>query len=182
MQTELAMILTELSGTLGKIPEKAVEQLADAVLGAKRVFAAGAGRSGLAARGFAMRLMHMGLAAFVCGETVTPAFGPGDLLLVVSGSGSTSVLVNMAEKVRRLGGRIALVTTQPESPIGRLAALTVEIHAPTRERMDAAPSVQPMGTLFEQCSTLFLDAAVLRLMARTGCTAAEMAARHANLE
>src|SRR5665811_602610 len=38
----------------------------------KRVFVMGAGRSGLAAKAFAMRLMHLGLNVYVVGETVTP--------------------------------------------------------------------------------------------------------------
>ena len=37
----------------------------------------GAGRSGLVAKAFAMRLMHLGLEAFVVGETITPALNKG---------------------------------------------------------------------------------------------------------
>ena len=50
------------------------------MLTAKRVYVAGAGRSGLIARAFAMRLMHLGMEAYVVGETITPAMHTGDIL------------------------------------------------------------------------------------------------------
>jgi len=43
------------------------------ILDAKRIYVTGAGRSGLIARAFAMRLLHLGFDVFVVGETVTPA-------------------------------------------------------------------------------------------------------------
>ena len=45
----------------------------------------GAGRSALALKMVAMRLRHLGLDAYVAGETISPALGEGDLLLVASG-------------------------------------------------------------------------------------------------
>ena len=59
------------------------------MLAAQRVYVAGAGRSGLIARAFAMRLLHLGFDVYVVGETVTPALQPGDTLVVFSGSGET---------------------------------------------------------------------------------------------
>ena len=58
-------------------------------MGARTVFVAGSGRSGLAMRSFAMRLIHLGLSAHVVGETTTPRITDRDLLLIGSGSGST---------------------------------------------------------------------------------------------
>ena len=48
---------------------------------AKRIFVAGAGRSGLISKFFAMRLMHAGFEVFVVGEIVTPSICEGDLFL-----------------------------------------------------------------------------------------------------
>jgi Predicted sugar phosphate isomerase involved in capsule formation len=45
----------------------------------------GAGRSGLVAKAFAMRLMHLGMISYVVGETITPALQTGDLIVVLSG-------------------------------------------------------------------------------------------------
>jgi hypothetical protein len=66
-------VIRELDRTLAAVSPQEAERLADLVLNARRIFIAGAGRSGLAVRAFAMRLMQMGLAAYVVGETVTPA-------------------------------------------------------------------------------------------------------------
>ena len=55
----------------------------------------GAGRSGLAAKAFAMRLMHLGFNVYLVGETTTPAVQPDDLVIAVSGSGETPSIANL---------------------------------------------------------------------------------------
>ena len=57
----------------------------------KCIFILGAGRSGLMARGFAMRLVHIGYTVYVIGETITPSIQAGDVLVSVSGSGKTAI-------------------------------------------------------------------------------------------
>ena len=74
----VSAVADELSRTLTAISPAQMEQLADAILKAKRVFVAGAGRSGMMARCFVMRLMHMGLQAYMVGEVVTPGIAAGD--------------------------------------------------------------------------------------------------------
>lgn len=58
-------VILELDRALKAVSPQEAERLADLVLGAKRIFVAGAGRSGLAMRAFAMRLMHMGFTVYV---------------------------------------------------------------------------------------------------------------------
>ncbi len=108
-------VIGELDRTLSAISEPDAERLVDRILGAKRIFLAGAGRSGLAVRAFAMRLMHMGFGAYVVGETVTPGIKAEDLLVIGSGSGATASLVAMAEKAKKIGAGVALVTIFPET-------------------------------------------------------------------
>ena len=62
-----------------------------------------------------MRMMHMGLDAYVVGETVTPNLEEGDLLIISTGSGETKSLVPMAEKAKELGATVAAVTIKPDS-------------------------------------------------------------------
>ena len=182
----------ELRALLGGVDARQVEGLADALTSARGVFVAGAGRSGLAMRGFAMRLMHMGIAASVVGDVTTPAFSASDLLVVGSGSGATGTLVAFAEKAKKVGGRVALLTTDPGSPIGRAADVVVRIPAPSPK---AAPtgaggsaaggpltSAQPMASLFEQGLWILLDSCIMLLMARRRMTTEQMFGRHANLE
>jgi len=177
-------VADELNRTLSAVDPAEVEALVEAILSAKRIFAAGAGRSGLAIRGFAMRLAHLGLSAFVVGETTTPSYAAGDLLVIGSGSGGTGSLVAMATKARKIGGTVALITVLADSPIGRLADLTTTIPAvtPKSDAETSATSIQPMGALFEQSLFILFDLVVLRLMERLGLDSAAMFERHANLE
>jgi 6-phospho-3-hexuloisomerase len=179
-----SLVVQELARTLGAISPEDGEALVDAILKARKVFVAGAGRSGFMVRAFAMRLMHMGFDAFVVGESVTPNLEKGDLLVIGSGSGETGSLVSMATKAKKLEAGLALVTIFPESSMGALADLVVQIPAPTAksEAQTGFVSMQPMGSLFEQSLLLFLDAVIVRLMERQGKDSKTMFMRHANLE
>ena len=90
--SDIKVIIDELSRTLSGIDRKQQEQMADEILKAKHIFVAGAGRSGMMARCFAMRLMHMGMKAYMVGEVVTPSMQEGDLLIITSGSDRKSVV------------------------------------------------------------------------------------------
>ncbi|MFP7288326.1 6-phospho-3-hexuloisomerase [Shouchella clausii] len=177
-------ITEELAGALPVIDEEAGERLTGLLLGGGRVFVAGAGRSGLMGRAFAMRLMHLGLEAYVVGETVTPGIGAGDVLVLGSGSGETRSLLVMAEKAKSAGAQVALVTLNPASSIGAMADLTVRLPGAAKDREAEADSIsiQPMGSLFEQSLLLFYDAAVLRMMELRGMETSGMYGKHANLE
>ncbi|MBD3921418.1 6-phospho-3-hexuloisomerase [Paenibacillus sp. PR3] len=175
-------ILLELQRTLQSVDEQQVDKLADHITEAGAIFVAGAGRSGLMMRAFAMRLMHLGLRSYVVGETVTPGIAAGDLLLIGSGSGETKGLVSMALKAQSMQANVAAITVVPESSIGKLASTLVHVPAATKEAGTTAASIQPMGSLFEQSMLLILDAVILRLMERTGQHANAMFGNHANLE
>jgi 6-phospho-3-hexuloisomerase len=183
--TEYAVeIVNELGRTLSLISADEAERLVARIIMSKKILVAGAGRSGLAMKAFAMRLMHMGFEAYVVGETVTPNFAEADLLLIGSGSGETGSLVNIASKAKKIGGGLALVTTLPESSIGKLADIIVKIPAPTPKAHIAETwrSIQPMGSLFEQSLLIFLDIIVLKLMEKTANNSTDMFKLHANLE
>ena len=184
MQTHFDSILHELRRTLAHISDDRAESLLQAIIGAQRIFVAGAGRSGLAMKGFAMRLMHMGFDAYVVGEIVTPGITKEDMLLIGSGSGATASLVVNAQKASAIGAAVGLITIQEDSPIGKIADVVLTIPAPTPkiEQDLGFSSVQPLGSLFEQSLMLTLDALVVVLMGKSGKEAEAMFARHANLE
>ncbi len=178
------IILRELSKTLSAVDPLKAEEFCERIEKAEEIFLAGAGRSGFAAKGFAMRLMHMGKKSYVVGETCTPNITENGLLVVCSGSGSTKSLVNHADKAKEVGAKVALITIDPDSPIGKIADTVIEIPAPSPKsaRQGNVSSVQPMGSLFEQSESLFLDAVVMRLMEKEGMDSDAMFGRHANME
>ncbi|WP_221586403.1 6-phospho-3-hexuloisomerase [Microbacterium sp. G2-8] len=162
--------------------EPSLAQLEEAVLSARRIFVLGAGRSGLALRMTAMRLMHLGLAVHVVGETTTPAIAAGDLLLTASGSGTTGGIVRAATTARDAGAAIAALTTDPASPLADLADTVVPVPAAGKLDRSGSTSAQYAGSLFEQVVVLLGDALFDALWRRGGATADELWPRHANLE
>jgi len=78
-----------------------------------KIFVMGVGRSGLVARMFTMRLVHLGLTAYVIGEIVTPAMTKNDLLITVSGSGGTKSVVSAAKTAGEIGTEVLSITSHP---------------------------------------------------------------------
>ena len=167
--------IKELGELLEKVPNESLEALAAAVKSHRRVFVYGAGRSGLMLKAFAMRLAQADFTAYVVGETVTPAIGEGDLLVLASASGKTSSVVRYASVAKEYGAEVFAITSSADSPLAAYADGKLLVSAPTK---DTAPSGSIMGTLFEQSVLLLCDAAVPMLCG----DAKKMRARHANLE
>jgi 6-phospho-3-hexuloisomerase len=177
----LREILGELQGVLARVDPGPVGRLVDALMAARRVYVAGEGRSGLVARTFAMRLVHLGMTAYACGETITPAIEAGDLCIACSGSGETPITCHRAEQSRRAGATVVAVVAAPGTPLGSQAAIEVVLPAPTKASRGGT-SRQFGASLFEQALLLFLDALVLLLQERRGASAEAMSAKHTNLE
>lgn len=183
MENHISPVLTELASAVSALRQDQLDALRVEVTGAGRTFCEGLGRSALPMRGFAMRLMQLGLASSFTGEDTCPAFRKGDLLLLCSSSGASRTLFEHAQKAKELGGRVALLTGSPDSPLAALADAVAVIPAPNK---DSAPgslsSVQPMGALFEQSAQIACDILVLDLMESLRVSPEEMRKNHRNLE
>jgi 6-phospho-3-hexuloisomerase len=177
-----SLILKELERTLEAVSETATAAAREAILGARRVFVMGAGRSGLALKMAAMRLMHLGLDVHVAGEVTTPAIGRDDLLLVASGSGTTAGVVHAAEVAGQAGAQVLALTATRESKLGRLAHWVVVIPAAAKQDHGGLKSEQYAGALFEQSTLLVMDAMFQSMWRERGESAEQLWKRHANLE
>lgn len=186
---EIAEQMTDASKALDG---KQVKDFIQALLRAKRVFVIGAGRSGLVAKAFAMRMMHLGLDTYVVGETITPALRSGDMLVAVSGSGETSLTVGAAEIAKKIGAKIAAVTSYPDSSLAKIAdylvilpgrmkteSTTDFVH---RELKGEYASLAPLGTIFEITALVFFDGVIASLMTALGKKEEDLRARHATIE
>lgn len=181
----LGLIFAENSRVVDAVRSASGATLDDAaalLAAAPRVFVLGAGRSGLALKMTAMRLMHLGLQVHSVGEVTSPAIASGDLLLVASGSGTTGAIVRGAETARGVGAEILALTTAPDSPLGRCATVTVVIPAAAKQDHAGQVSAQYSGGLFEQTVLLVGDALFHALWQKSGATAEQLWPRHANLE
>jgi 6-phospho-3-hexuloisomerase len=180
--TDRELVLAELQRTLAAVDEEQVEAAEQILLRSRRVFATGAGRSGLALRMAAMRLMHLGLTVHVVGESTTPAITKGDVLLVASGSGTTAGAVQAAETAIKAGAQVLAITTARESKLGKLATHLLTIPAATKQDHRGARSEQYAGALFEQSVLLLMDILFQAMWRGRGESAEELWKRHANLE
>lgn len=84
-------ILNEISRTAALISDSEADKLADQILSADQIFTSGAGRSGFMAKAFAMRMMHIGLNAYIVGETLTPPLQEGGLVIIAQAQAKQKV-------------------------------------------------------------------------------------------
>ncbi len=181
----LRTILTEIDETVSSIRDEEITEFAEAVRNADRIFVAGTGRALLMIKPLAMRLMQFGREAYVVGETITPAIAKEDLLIIASGSGTTSTMQAVAGRCKQAGASLALITTMPDSPIAQKAdhVLTVPA-ATTKNSSNERKSHQFAASTFEQCVLLLGDALIQELFADMDLSGANssLMRRHANLE
>lgn len=175
-------ILAEIDRVLNRVNEEELDKLCEAIVSARRIIAYGLGREGLAMRGFAMRMMHLGLDVAVVGEMTTPPIGPGDLFLVSCGPGYLSTVQALTGVARQAGSRIAMFTAQPGAPLPQQADLVVYLPAQTMAEGEQSSSTQAMGSAFEQALWILFDALMPRLQAALGQSLDDMRRRHTNLE
>jgi 6-phospho-3-hexuloisomerase len=173
-------VIEENRNVLKRVNEKEINQLVNEIVNAKTIQVYAVGRMRLAALGFAMRLMHMGLDVHMVFDVTCPRIGKGDLLLVNAGVTTMSLgIMNLAKKA---GARVGVVTAYPDNENGRAADFTVKLPGQIFDIADEEKSIQPMATLMEQSLLLFEDIVVMLLMERLNITSKQMEERHTNLE
>lgn len=178
---EAQAIIDELARASQNLKEDQMQGIIDKINSCRRIFVYGTGRSGLMLRTFAMRLMQMGMTAYVVGETTTPAIGCEDLIIVASASGTTPSVCMTAEAAMKDGAALCIITASPESPLAQLQEPDIVIRSATKFTTSDA-SIQPLGSLFEQMLLVVFDSLVLRMCQGKGSSNDVMASRHANLE
>ena len=193
MKTSIKAILDNIESAQDFLDEESLDKFEDIIMGSKNIFVTGAGRSGLAAKAFAMRLMHLGLSAYVVGETISPAIYGDDCIVAISGSGETNTIVSAAKISKKRGAKVLALTSYPESTLGQLADCYVLVKGRTKKEVDDEnymkrqiqgnyTSLTPLGTAFELTTLVFLDAIVSELMEKMHQTESDLKARHTVLE
>jgi len=171
-----AYLLSNVAKILAVDRSKEIEDAVSILTAAKKLFVYGVGRSGLAARAFAMRMVQLGLDCYFIGETITPVVGDGDAVLIVSNTGSTMSAIQVANIARRVGAKVISVTGHRTSKLAHASNVVLLIQS----NGDASQArLAPLGTLFEAATVLLLDGLVAQVMERLGQTEADMRGRHA---
>jgi 6-phospho-3-hexuloisomerase len=183
IRSNFKIIKSEIESVFDKIVEREAVGLIAAILKARRIVCCGAGRVGMATKAFSMRLKHLGFESYFLGDSNVPSIGRRDLLVVSSGSGETQTIYDVVKIAKDYCTRTALITGNPESRMGKIADIIVQIKAPSKiDLPDKFKSRQPMATLNEQCLWIFFDALVLEIMKKKKISEKSMHARHSILE
>jgi len=189
-------IVAGIKSSIKELSVKEVERLIELLLEAKdkKIFIAGIGRSGFVARAFALRLMNLGFSVYFLGETITPAAEKGDLLIAVSGTGSTKMVLTAGTAAKEIGATVIAITSFPDSTLGQMADHIVTIKGRTksgwpreedylaRQLIGEREPLTPLGSVFENNCMVFLDGLVVELMHRLGRTEEYLKRRHATIE
>ena len=186
-------LLTGIGSVIQSIEDSEIEIMINILLNHidHKILLIGSGRSGFVGRAFALRLMHLGFNVYVSGETITPALNVDDLVVALSGSGTTTTVVAQAEVAKDVGSTVIAVTSHPDSPLATIAHEVIEVKG--RSKIDQIfdyDKVQikgefsnaPLGTMFELSCMIFLDSIIAELMQKLGASEVDLRKRHANAE
>lgn len=189
----MRQIIDHLDEVVDKLDIETIKPMLQKIMQGERVFVMGAGRSGLVAKAFAMRLMHLGFSVYVVGETTTPAVQPEDVVIAISGSGETRSIADLGKIVKDIGSTLITVTSKKESTLGKISDVVVVLPSKTKIDPDAGGCLEksmrgdyknlpPLGTSFEITSLIFLDSLIAQMITLTGASEAELKSRHTNIE
>lgn len=187
-----AASLCELQEIIENMDWAKIEELEGEILNANRIFVTAAGRSFLAMKFFAMRLMQLGFQTYLVGEVCTPSIQRNDLLIVGSGSGETPSICSICRKAKDQGARIGLFTKMETSTIASMSNCFVVLNTDPSIREGAMTpegwieddykSIRSSGNPFEQSIVIVSDALICDLMQKLGRGVCQIKALHANLE
>jgi 6-phospho-3-hexuloisomerase len=191
--SSMRLIIETLKEVIDKLDREAIKAMLQKTIDGNQVFVMGAGRSGLVAKAFAMRLMHLGFSVYVVGETTTPAVLPQDVVFAISGSGETRTIADLGKLAKDIGSTLITITSKKDSTLGRISDIAVIIPRKTKNDPDEAgylerhmrgdyKNIPPLGTSFEITALVFLDSVVSQLIMLTGASEAELKSRHTNIE
>jgi len=183
MNIEYKLVLTEIELALQKSDFTQINLFISTIINAKKIIVFGAGRVGFVMKGFGMRLNHLGIESYFLGDVNVPKIGSDDLLLIGSGSGNTSSIVNIVEIAIKNNIKVLCVTANSDSFVAKKSSAYILLNCPNKESYKVEKvSKQPMTTLFEQSLYVFFDSLVLSLMNVMDETNESMYERHNILE
>ncbi|MBD3256012.1 MAG: SIS domain-containing protein [Candidatus Lokiarchaeota archaeon] len=179
-------ITEKVSENIEVIERNAILQLIDLILDLNdanaRVFVYGAGRSGFIGRCFAQRLMHLGINSCFVSDAVTHQYTKNDGVIIISGSGETTSPVAIAKKARDIGGKIVLLTGNPQSTIGNISDLIIQIKGKSKDKATSQRTLAPYTSLFDISTLAVLDSIGGILMEILEVTEADIDMHHATIE
>lgn len=174
-------ILKEVNDVVLKVNEDEIYKIINTLKRDNSIFVDGEGRSGFQAKGFAMRLMHIGYKSYVLGETITPVLKEDNIYIAISGSGTTKNTLSNARAAKELGLKVIAVTSKRKSPLAEIADVILEVPGKVKSDGDQG-SIQLLSSLFDQATHIVLDWICLLLSKRDNLSNIEVLNNHVNIE
>ncbi|MFW9950186.1 MAG: SIS domain-containing protein [Candidatus Thorarchaeota archaeon] len=168
-----------------KHTQKFIELLYDGLINKRKFFLLASGRSAFILQCFATRLVHLGADVYLVTNLASiPSLTKNDILIVLSGSGTTAIVVSLLKSyvnsVKPYG--IISITSHPETVIGRIGDVTIKLKGRSKRDQidlnDDTAMLTPEGTAFEQVAFTYLDAIIAELAIKCGRTNKDLLARH----
>lgn len=157
-----------------------------------RVFLYGVGREGLMLKALCMRLFHLGLSAHFVFDMTTPPIAADDLLIASAGPGGFSTVDAICSVARSDGGRVLLLTAQPETGscvkhanvVGYVPAQTMADDSEGGDGggEETSRPLLPMGSVYEGALFVLFEMVVYQLGEALDQNPEVVRARHTNLE
>lgn len=189
----------ELRGSVLEIDAGSVQRAVELLSRARHVATYGVGREGLAMRGFAMRLHHLGVFSHVSvvGDVTACPLDAGDVLVVSAGPGFFPTVDAIVRTALRAGACVICVTAHPAGATPSQCDLVV--HVPARTMADGhaelsggseecvgrvadGMGVLPMGSAYEGALFVLFEVMVYQLRTFKKVDEETMRSRHTNLE
>ncbi|MGQ4873824.1 MAG: SIS domain-containing protein [Promethearchaeia archaeon] len=169
-----------------KYTQKFIDVCYDGIINNRRFFLLASGRSGMILQCFATRLVHLGAEVYMITNLASiPSLRKKDILIVLSGSGTTSIVVSLLNTYVNSVKPYAIIsiTSHPETIVGRVADITIKLKGRTKRDRDENPNddtaiLTPEGTMFEQIAFTYLDAIIAELAIKLGKTNEDMLKKH----
>jgi 6-phospho-3-hexuloisomerase len=165
--------------------QKFIDMVYDGLRKKRKFFLLASGRSAFILQCFATRLVHLGADVFMVTNLGSiPALSNDDILIVLSGSGTTSIVVSLLKNYVNTAKPFGIVsiTSHPETIIGRVGDITIRLKGRSkRDKVDLHDDtaiLTPEGTMFEIAAFVYLDAIIAELAIKMGKTNADMLKRH----
>lgn len=165
---------------------KFIDIIHEGIINKRHFFLLASGRSAMILRCFMTRLVHLGGKSYFISNTMSnPAMREKDILIVLSGSGTTSIVASLLNTYVNTvkPHAIVVITSYPHTLIGRMGDLTIKLLGRTKQDVEAKGDemeaiLTPEGTAFEQAAFTYLDAVIAELAIRLNKTNKDLLQKH----
>jgi 6-phospho-3-hexuloisomerase len=172
-----------------KFDEQELEQAVSIILASKKIFVLGIGHSGMFGKIFAMKLNHVGLKAYSLFDEINPPFAKEDLFIAISQSGETKTILSLAEKAKKLGGKVLAVTSVRDSTMASLSETVLKIEKiadntvfEVLANIGDRKNQNLLGALFGFNIYILFYTIIVKLAQKLGESPDSINKRHANLQ